>query len=203
MIERLAQMLERFLEVLRCVDVAWISDEMFEDLATSSVVGKTRVGGVDLNKARMRAAMEAAVGLALAPNGFTAAEHAQQVSDILGDSQPYDTRRSAYDLKKLRGKGLIEKVSDTSRRSAQKSRKFDRGDPARARQRPACRGKTQDEPRSRMNSRIARIRTITFRPIRDQASQPMRPAGAWASGDVSGSALPAPCVGPKSNASPR
>ena len=48
-LEELGHLLERFLEVLRCVDVACISDETFEDLATSSVVGKTRVGGVDLH----------------------------------------------------------------------------------------------------------------------------------------------------------
>jgi len=117
MIAKLAGMLVRFLESMRCIDVAWISEPLLEELPAASVIGKTRVGGVDINKTRMRAAMEAAIALSVAPRGFSVAEHATKMHDILGEAGAnYAARHSAYDLKKLRAKGLIEKSPEASRR---------------------------------------------------------------------------------------
>jgi hypothetical protein len=64
----------------------------------------------------MRAAMEAVLALALAPEGFTASEHAEKASEIMKQKTPYGPRQAAYYLKKLRAKGLIEKVGQRSRR---------------------------------------------------------------------------------------
>jgi len=116
MIAKMAQMLSRFLESLRCVDIAWISDQSLEELPLPSYVGRTRIGGVDINKPRARAAMEGVLALALAPQGFTASEHADKVCEILKRKTSYKPRQAAYDLKKLRAKGLIEKTSENSRR---------------------------------------------------------------------------------------
>lgn len=117
MIERLAGMLERFLESMRCIDVSWLGDSWLEELPDPAVVGRTRVGGVDVNKPRMRAAMEAVVALSISPTGFSAAEHAERVREILGkQAGKYTARHSAYDLKKLRGKGLVTKAAGTSRK---------------------------------------------------------------------------------------
>ncbi|MFH1108268.1 MAG: hypothetical protein V1790_03590 [Planctomycetota bacterium] len=114
---KLAEILGRFLNVLRCVDVSWISDRLLEDLPMPSVIGRTRVGGVDINKPRIRAVMEAAIALSLTPGGFTAAQHADKVGEILGlAAQGYAARHAAYDLKKLRAKGLIRKTAEGSRR---------------------------------------------------------------------------------------
>lgn len=115
-IERLADILERFLRALRCVDAAWISDRTLESLPTPSVVGRTRIGGVDINKPRARAAMEAVIALSPSPRGFTAARHAEMVREIMGKGgATYSSRQSAYDLKKLRGKGLVRKTSPRGR----------------------------------------------------------------------------------------
>ena len=46
--------LERFMDALSCIDQCFIADSMLEDLPAPSSVGKTKVGGIDLNKARMR-----------------------------------------------------------------------------------------------------------------------------------------------------
>src|ERR1700746_1742304 len=46
--------LERFMDPLSCTDQCFIADSMLEELPTPSSVGKTKVGGIDLNKARMR-----------------------------------------------------------------------------------------------------------------------------------------------------
>lgn len=115
-VNELSSVLDRFLQALQGVNVAWISEPVLESLPRSSVVGKTRVGGVDVNQPRMRTAMEAVIALAPAPRGFTAAELARQVQAALGPEAKYTSRKAAYDLKKLRGKGLIEKVEDTAHR---------------------------------------------------------------------------------------
>jgi len=113
---KLSEWLDRFLETLRCVDVAWISDQTWEELPLPSRVGNTRVGGVDVNKPRMRAVMEAGVALSMTPGGFSAATLAEKVRELLGPAAAYSSRQAAYDLKKLRGKALVRKVTDRSQR---------------------------------------------------------------------------------------
>lgn len=81
-----------------------------DDLPTSSQVGKTRVGGVDINKLRIRAVIEAVVSLACAPRGFTAREVAGKVSERVKDG--YRPPEAAYDLKKLRGKDLVVRIGN-------------------------------------------------------------------------------------------
>src|SRR6267154_1646079 len=63
--------------------------------------GASRIAGVDLNKPRIRAALSAALALAPAPGGFTAAEHAARVRQIAGHDG-YTTRQAAYALLTLR-----------------------------------------------------------------------------------------------------
>ena len=76
--------------------------------------GTRRTAGLDLNKPRIRAALAAALALAPAPAGFTAAEHAARVRQITGH-EDYTTRQASYDLRKLRGKQLIGKPGRTRR----------------------------------------------------------------------------------------
>lgn len=115
-VDKLSQLLDRFLEALHCIDVPWISDQTLEALPSPTVVGKTRVGGVDINKPRMRAVMEAVVALSTVPGGFSAIDLADKVRELQGQSDGYVSRHAAYDLKKLRGKNLIRKTADRSRR---------------------------------------------------------------------------------------
>ena len=82
----------------------------------ASMLGATRVGGVDLNKARIRDALSAVLALAAAPNGFTVAEFAAKVHALTGTSDTdYSIRQAAYDLRKLRGKQLLDKPGRTRR----------------------------------------------------------------------------------------
>src|SRR5271168_4334178 len=66
--------LERFADALSCIDQCFIADEMLEHLPLASRVGKTIVGGIDLNKPRMRQVVEALIALCPSPNGFTASD---------------------------------------------------------------------------------------------------------------------------------
>src|SRR6185369_14509229 len=74
------------------------------------------IGDVDLNKQRMRDALSAVLALAPAPHGFTVGEFAAKVHAITGTCHAdYSIRQAAYDLRKLRGKQLIDKPARTRR----------------------------------------------------------------------------------------
>jgi hypothetical protein len=71
-------------------------------------VGKTKVGGIDLNRSRMRLTMRAIVALSTSPTGFSASEVAGKAQRLGGMSATaYTARQAAYDLKKLRGKQWV------------------------------------------------------------------------------------------------
>ena len=113
-IGRLAGMAERFCTTVDCVDISFLNDRALDELPLPSRVGTARVGGVDLNKPRIRAALSAALALAAAPHGFTVAEHAARVRAMTGHDG-YTIRQAAYDLRKLRGKRLVIKPGRTRR----------------------------------------------------------------------------------------
>jgi hypothetical protein len=96
-------MAERFAATLDCADIAFINDQILDDLPLPSQLGATRTGGVDLNKPRIRAALSAALVLTAAPRGFTVADFTAKVHAITRHTG-YTTRQAAYDLRELRGK---------------------------------------------------------------------------------------------------
>ncbi len=79
-----------------------------------SQIGATRVGGIDLNKPRIRAALTAVLALTAAPGGFTVADLVAKVHAITGNTD-YTVRHAAYDLRTLRGKELIIKPGRSRR----------------------------------------------------------------------------------------
>jgi len=112
------EILERFMNALSCIDQCFIADSMLDELPTPSRVGTTKVGGIDLNKPRMRWVVEAVIALclSLSPQGFTASELARQVRMLSNQAEgQYDARRAAYDLKKLRGKKIVHRIGQTRR----------------------------------------------------------------------------------------
>jgi hypothetical protein len=116
MVGALRGMVVRFLDVLYCVDVSCIDAGLLEALPDGSQVGRSRVGGVDVNRPRMRAVLRAVTALSPKPDGFRARDVAAKVRDLTGWSEEqYGTRRASYDLKKLRGKGLVETLGSRSR----------------------------------------------------------------------------------------
>jgi hypothetical protein len=113
-IDRLAGMADRFATTLDCADIGFLPDGVLDELPLPAQAGPRRIAGVDLNKPRIRAALAAALALAATPGGFTAAEHAARVRQITGHDG-YTTRQAAYDLRKLRGKQLVDKPGRTRR----------------------------------------------------------------------------------------
>ena len=104
-------MLDRFRTTLDCVDAAFIDDQTLDQLPLPARVGKTRVGGVDLNNVRMCRVLSAVLALASAPAGFSTAQFRAKVQTITGlPAADYSQRQAAYDLKKLRAKNFDHQV---------------------------------------------------------------------------------------------
>jgi hypothetical protein len=115
-VARLAGMVDRFTSMLDCVDVGFLPDGILDQLPTASQIGATRVGGIDLNRPRMRATVDAVLALAVAPDGFTVTDLAATVHSLTGQGEDqYTVRQAAYDLRKLRGKQLVVKPDRTRR----------------------------------------------------------------------------------------
>mgnify|MGYP000193047181 CR=1 FL=1 len=113
---RLRDILERFLNAVGCINACFVSDETLENLPQPAQIGQTKVGGIDFNEPRMRRVAEAVLALSAAPAGFTSSDLAQQVH--LMSNQPesdYGVRRAAYDIKKLRAKGMVRKIGKSRR----------------------------------------------------------------------------------------
>jgi hypothetical protein len=116
MLTRLQTMVVEFLAVVQAAHLAFLDGQQLDALAAPTVRGGKRLAGVDLQKPRMRAVAEAVLALAPAPEGFSAKDLAQRMRQQQGRRiGRYDGRRAAYDLRKLRGKGLVERRAGTRR----------------------------------------------------------------------------------------
>jgi hypothetical protein len=115
-IARLAGMCQRFCTALDCVDTGFIPGGTLDQLPLPAQLGASRVGGIDVNKPRIRAALAAVLALAPAPGGFTVADMTARVHAMTGQTHAtYNTRQAAYDLRKLRGKQLVSKPARARR----------------------------------------------------------------------------------------
>ena len=115
-VEQLRRMVDRFLEVLHCIDTCYIADDTLEQFPEPGHVGETKVGGIDCDKQRMRTAMHAVAALSTSPKGFNASDPAGKVCTLNSPSAtPYTARQAAYDPRKLRGKDLVGKIGNSRR----------------------------------------------------------------------------------------
>ncbi len=113
---RLATMADNFCTTLDCVDVTFVPDGLLDELPQPSTIGATRVGGIDMNRARIRHTVSAVVALAAAPAGFTVADLAHKVRTLTGQTDDdYTIRQATYDLRKLRAKDLVVKLGRSHR----------------------------------------------------------------------------------------
>jgi len=116
MLERLQNIVVEFLGVVQAAHLSFIDGQQLDALAAPSVRGSRRLAGVDLQKPRMRAVAEAVLAVAATPHGFTTDALAERVRAQQGHVMAgYDKRKAAYDLRKLRGKSLVERVDKTRR----------------------------------------------------------------------------------------
>ena len=116
LLERMSGMLVRFLNTVQVAHVSFLDQGAFERWAEPSTRGTRRLAGIDLNKARNRHVVDAVVGLATQPAGFSLAELAEAVRARTGwGPKRYSVRQAAYDLAKLRGKKLAKRKEKSRR----------------------------------------------------------------------------------------
>jgi hypothetical protein len=58
-LEKFPEIVARLTGMLDCVDVGFLPDGILDELPQPTRIGATRVGGIDLNKTRIRAALAA------------------------------------------------------------------------------------------------------------------------------------------------
>ena len=106
----------RFLDQLAVLSAAFIHDDSLDLVRSSTMLGKSSVAGIDLTQPRIRAVMHAVIALAPQPRGFSASELATYVRQRLKLAlQSYLPRHAAYDLRKLRAKSWVDKVTKSRR----------------------------------------------------------------------------------------
>jgi hypothetical protein len=114
MLARLQRMVIDFLNVVHAAHLGALDPAALDTLPQPTQRGAQRLAGIDIQKPRMRAVLEAVLNLAPTPGGFTADELAIRTGALL-QQLTYTPRHAAYDLRKLRGKGLIDRVGTTRR----------------------------------------------------------------------------------------
>jgi len=114
--QKLKLIVQRFLDSLSCMDQCFISDGKWEELPDPGMVGKTLVGGIDVNRTRMHRVMRALLALAASPSGFTASRLAAHVvGQTALTKYAYHSRQASYDLKKFRAKGFVVRIGNSHR----------------------------------------------------------------------------------------
>ena len=117
---RMQQMLVRFLAVVQAAHISFLDAGQWESWAEPTQRGNRRLAGLDMNKARNRAMVQTVVALASAPEGYTVEQVAQGMRERLGCApEAYPARKAAYDLAKVRGKGLVERMEGRRRYQSQ------------------------------------------------------------------------------------
>lgn len=112
-VEKLETIMCSFLSNIDSAHVATIDDGTFEQLVTPSQFGKNRLAGIDLNKKRIKQVAIALLSLSMKPGGFTSKDLSNVVKGRL--KKEYSPRNASYDIKKFRGKGVVEKIPNSIR----------------------------------------------------------------------------------------
>lgn len=116
-VRKLNVIMNNFMDNLCYTHVSLLDDGCFKKLTTPSKRGTRRLAGIDINKSRTIAVMESVQALAIKPGGYTSKEVSILVKERLDEEQAkaYTTAKAAYDIRKLRGKELVEKIGKSRR----------------------------------------------------------------------------------------
>lgn len=107
-IEKLETIMGSFLSNLDYAHIATINDGTFEEIAKPTLSGKNRLAGIDFNKKRTKQVATVLLYLSMKPSGFTSLDLA---NEIKGRFDPqYSRRNASYDIRKFRGKKMVQKV---------------------------------------------------------------------------------------------
>jgi hypothetical protein len=116
LITALRDMVVRFLNALSWAHTAFLDVGALDELPQPTQLANRRVAGIDINRSRSRHVIEAVIALATKNTGFSISDLASQLRRATGwDDSTYGSRQAAYDLLKLRSKGVVTKIDGTRR----------------------------------------------------------------------------------------
>ena len=92
----------------------FIDAGLLDRLPRPGRLGAVRSGGIDINRPRARAVMQALLALSPYPAGFTE-QLATKVARLLNDESYSPSRAAYYDLRKFRFRGLAAKMPRSRR----------------------------------------------------------------------------------------
>jgi len=111
MLEKLQKMTIDFLNVVQAAHKSFLPDDALDSLIVPSHRGQRRLAGVDLQNPRMRAVCNAVLALAPKPAGFSISDLTNKIHQLYPDTaEKYSPRQAAYDLMKLRGKQIVQRI---------------------------------------------------------------------------------------------
>jgi len=96
-----------FLSNLDYAHVATIDEGSFEEITKPTLRGKSRLAGLDFNKARTKQVAAVLLALSLKPGGFTSKDLATEMAQRFVPD--FSCRNASYDIRKFRGKGMVRK----------------------------------------------------------------------------------------------
>ena len=106
----------RLLGVQRISHHCQLGLETFEDLHRPAVVDDRRASALRFGDPRVQALLAALLVFRLLPEGFANRDLRGHVAPLLGESlDTYGPTRATYDLRRLRLRGLVEKIPSTHR----------------------------------------------------------------------------------------
>lgn len=106
----------RLLRVEQLSHDCLIGEERFRAVADPIVEADQRISGLRFAEPRVMALMQALCQFTLPANGFRHRELRPTVAQLLGtDAEGYSANQMTYDLRRLRGHGLIERLPGTHR----------------------------------------------------------------------------------------
>lgn len=116
-VSKLNNIMVSFMDNLCYTHISLLDDGSFKQLTSPSKKGTLRLAGVDIYKSRTIANMESVLALAIKPNGYTAKDMVVLMKEKLNrkSAKKYTPAMASYDIRKLRGKGLVEKVEKSRR----------------------------------------------------------------------------------------
>jgi hypothetical protein len=113
-VNKLKGIMSNFMDNLFYAHVSFLDDGSLQQLVSPIRKGKARLAGVDINKERNQAIMEAVLTLSIKPEGYSISDVTDKMKEKVGGKYGlYDTRKAAYDISKLRGKGLVVRLKGT------------------------------------------------------------------------------------------
>ena len=119
---KLNGIMKSFMDNLCYTHVSLLDESCLKKLSSPSKRGSQRLAGVDINKDRTIAILESVQTLAFKPGGYTSKDVCALMKAKLGKNQikTYTPDTAAYDIRKLRGKGLVQKIEKSRRYSTTK-----------------------------------------------------------------------------------